>query len=342
MICNKCGKNNPAGAEKCSFCKEPMPETTNCGGFSDILTYSAPSVTDTVPLAPIEPAPVRNVIEAPADEPWYADILSKKNIISLAAILLCVITLIVIIITSCSTEKDTAGNGKDATEEAVLEELSAGLQDMLFISSFDESFPAYKFEKNQSEVKIELRDCENTALNMLLIRFDKENHLITPEKTTDSKVSKEMFDEGFYICFRADADKFPLKLHFNGNKKAEPYELILNKDNKLEWVSAADEKDADEEKEKEEEIPSTNQPKPKVNKVGIIDLKDYGFPKDKTTEIELRYDGKVIEKRTVSNENNTKVEVAVEIESNVESVDLALWYDGKQRQTISVNLTESK
>ena len=122
-----------------------------------------------------------------------------------------------------------------------------------------------------------------------------------------------------------------------------PHDYIYDRlDNKLEWVSAADEKDADEEKEKEEEIPSTNQPKPKVNKVGIIDLKDYGFPKDKTTEIELRYDGKVIEKRTVSNENNTKVEVAVEIESNVESVDLALWYDGKQRQTISVNLTESK
>ncbi len=40
MICDKCGKNNPTGAQKCSSCGEDMPTTASCGGFYDILNFS--------------------------------------------------------------------------------------------------------------------------------------------------------------------------------------------------------------------------------------------------------------------------------------------------------------
>lgn len=39
MICDKCGKNSRKEAV-CSHCGEKMPETTNCGGFADILSFS--------------------------------------------------------------------------------------------------------------------------------------------------------------------------------------------------------------------------------------------------------------------------------------------------------------
>jgi hypothetical protein len=83
MLCNKCGKNNPIGAEKCSYCKEPMPQTTGCSGFGDILTYSAPAPqeaasspmpTATYSSAPA-PIPSRSVADRSVDEPWYADLL---------------------------------------------------------------------------------------------------------------------------------------------------------------------------------------------------------------------------------------------------------------------------
>lgn len=43
MICNKCGKNNDAEAINCINCGETLPTSTNCGGFSDILTFTPPA-----------------------------------------------------------------------------------------------------------------------------------------------------------------------------------------------------------------------------------------------------------------------------------------------------------
>lgn len=42
MICDKCGKDNLPGAQKCVSCKGEMPPTASCGGFSDILSFAAP------------------------------------------------------------------------------------------------------------------------------------------------------------------------------------------------------------------------------------------------------------------------------------------------------------
>ena len=39
MLCEKCGKNNPAGAEKCLICGAGMPSREGCGGFGDVLSY---------------------------------------------------------------------------------------------------------------------------------------------------------------------------------------------------------------------------------------------------------------------------------------------------------------
>lgn len=39
MLCEKCGKNNPAGTEKCLICGAGMPSREGCGGFSDVLSY---------------------------------------------------------------------------------------------------------------------------------------------------------------------------------------------------------------------------------------------------------------------------------------------------------------
>ena len=44
MICKKCGRANPYGTDKCNYCGEEMPPSTNGNGFSDIL--SAPGDTD--------------------------------------------------------------------------------------------------------------------------------------------------------------------------------------------------------------------------------------------------------------------------------------------------------
>ena len=37
MICKKCGRANPYGTDKCNYCGEEMPPSTNGNGFSDIL-----------------------------------------------------------------------------------------------------------------------------------------------------------------------------------------------------------------------------------------------------------------------------------------------------------------
>lgn len=37
MICKKCGRANPYGTDKCNYCGEDMPPSTNGNGFSDIL-----------------------------------------------------------------------------------------------------------------------------------------------------------------------------------------------------------------------------------------------------------------------------------------------------------------
>ena len=37
MICKKCGRANPYGTDKCNYCGEEMPPSTNRNGFSDIL-----------------------------------------------------------------------------------------------------------------------------------------------------------------------------------------------------------------------------------------------------------------------------------------------------------------
>lgn len=37
MICKKCGRANPYGTDKCNYCGEKMPPSTNGNGFSDIL-----------------------------------------------------------------------------------------------------------------------------------------------------------------------------------------------------------------------------------------------------------------------------------------------------------------
>lgn len=44
MICKKCGRANPYGTDKCNYCGEEMPPSTNGNGFSDIL--SVPGDTD--------------------------------------------------------------------------------------------------------------------------------------------------------------------------------------------------------------------------------------------------------------------------------------------------------
>lgn len=44
MICKKCGRANPYGTDKCNYCGEEMPPSTNGNGFSDIL--SVPADTD--------------------------------------------------------------------------------------------------------------------------------------------------------------------------------------------------------------------------------------------------------------------------------------------------------
>ncbi len=38
MICEKCGKSNPGGIGKCTYCGADMPENFNSSGFADILT----------------------------------------------------------------------------------------------------------------------------------------------------------------------------------------------------------------------------------------------------------------------------------------------------------------
>lgn len=40
MICEKCGKNNPTKNTVCSSCNQPLPSSSNCGGFADILTIN--------------------------------------------------------------------------------------------------------------------------------------------------------------------------------------------------------------------------------------------------------------------------------------------------------------
>lgn len=290
MICNKCGKNNPAGADKCSFCKELMPATTNCGGFSDILTYTAPVAPDTAPAVQPAPIPVRQVIEPQMDEPWYASILSKKNLISLAAILLCVITLIVVIISSCSKDADdfTGGNPVTVSEEQELEEL---FKDVFLISSSDDSFPEYKFEKDETDVKIELKDKDGKAIDIMFVCVDKEKNLIIPMHTKDSKISKDMFEADFSICFKADKDKFPIKIYFNGD--AAPFDLVAGKDKTTEWVPV-EEKEKDDEKEtgssssEEPKIPDfvkkpVTSPADKQEVQVVLRSDDFSFPEGAKT-----------------------------------------------------------
>lgn len=55
MICNKCGKNNDAEAVNCINCGEALPASTNCGGFSDILTYTPPTTSAPEAVAVAQP-----------------------------------------------------------------------------------------------------------------------------------------------------------------------------------------------------------------------------------------------------------------------------------------------
>ena len=54
MICNKCGKNNDAEATNCINCGETLPTSSNCGGFSDILTFTPPAAVMPEAVAVVE------------------------------------------------------------------------------------------------------------------------------------------------------------------------------------------------------------------------------------------------------------------------------------------------
>lgn len=228
MICNKCGKNNAPGAEICSLCKEPMPSITACGGFSDILTYTPPTASDAQPAPAPMPMPTvpRQVVETHQDEPWYADILSKKNIISLAAIFLCIITLAVVMISSCSSpDEDSAGSSPDATQQGDGTEEEP---QTYTVASKKSGIPAPAFSKSVTEVEITVKDSKDKSVDAVICDSDGK-------EIKKSIVSQKAFEAGILIEMTVSEDQFPLYLYYDDEKQDGVLKLEKGK---LVWEKA--------------------------------------------------------------------------------------------------------
>ena len=103
MICNKCGKNNPAGTQLCPSCGEEMPGSVNCGGFADILTYTPPeSPKEEAPavMAPVASAPAVAPGMSESQAVRLADKIKLSIILSLTAAGICLLSLIIVLMSN--------------------------------------------------------------------------------------------------------------------------------------------------------------------------------------------------------------------------------------------------
>lgn len=237
MICNKCGKNNPAGAEKCSVCKEPMPPLTNCGGFSDILSYNAPPAADVAPAVPVIPVsePVRQVAEPSAPEPWYKELLTKKNIIILSAIAACFIAIIVIVCViafSGSENTDNESKPEEKTEQTDNQSKGKDKEPDKFSSSepgnsnknVKENLFLYSIEIKDAKIdgkSIGLEFEDGRAEFSLVAAKENDDEIVfycndDPEPQTEIELEK---GESYTIRFHATQDQFPIEI--KGSKSVD-------------------------------------------------------------------------------------------------------------------------
>lgn len=345
MLCNKCGKNNPIGAEKCSYCKEPMPQTTGCSGFGDILTYSAPAPqeaasspmpTATYSSAPA-PIPSRSVADRSVDEPWYADLLSKRGIITIAAIAACLILTVILIILAAA---DRGGPGfsdenKVKTSASDKELSSAAALPEIYIIGLDSGFPKPEFKEGQDSVTIELRDANDVSIDIYKLnpldsstnyKISNKDQLLKWIHSADKleNINDTELDTGHIVFTDAEASiKFPVKVYYNG--EPQDFELKLNKKTQeLSWEPVPQEDPTEEEPAPEEDA-EEGEPKAdaegnaigdildeailddkkasenaaEVEKTGTVDLTAAGFNETAGTKVEIWYGNQKINKDTL-------------------------------------------
>ena len=159
MICNKCGKNNSAGADRCSACGEIMPAESNCGGFSDILTYSAQP-------KPAKPevdasAPVHTERQINMEKPTVNTELVKRSIIfsiaSMAVSVLVLIGFIICTVIVVSSVNNTHITSREDSYQASSGDSSDNVSNVTGKDEHDESmignslFNGEETEKEQDE-----------------------------------------------------------------------------------------------------------------------------------------------------------------------------------------------
>lgn len=344
MICNKCGKNNPAGADKCSNCKEPMPSLTNCGGFSDILSYNAPPAAEASP-APIPapapqpaPMPVRNTMEQQKNEPWYNEFLTKKNIIILSAIAVLIVVILCVFIALISGDEDSLDISNNGTATVATDDTADAEDGTPDAASGTEDAE----EKVLYTIKIKKGTIDGNPVGLEIVNDKIKFSLLDSKGKTvkfhheENSAATESFEldanKEYTISFYATADQFPMTVKDSQPDKEGKSYLLELKGNTPKW---------------NEQIVETDDSDELVVKTGIVDVKKIDFKNgENSTIVEVWYENKVIATKNDVKASNPEIPIEVTVPAKTTEVEVVVKYtasDGEQKKSLTVkNLKEKE
>ena len=341
MICNKCGKNNAAGADFCSSCKEPMSPLSNCGGFADILSYeaapqpassAAPASAEPVPVPRPAPAARRAVAPSSAVKRGNEEFFSKKNILSIVAIALCIITLIVVLVVACLDDGSDEDYAPPVSQDAV--------------DTPDNEDPTADSEVPGPTklITIDLKDLPTIPDDKDFVTMTIEDYQTGPKEFMVNggepvtsyllyNTASDVDDEDVCISLEVDAQLPENHVFYIKYDSADQAKVDMKGTVQDIFDEKIDEVD----------------PEEVVLKKGTFDLEDGGFKEELGTQINVFYynnDGKKLTAKTKPGEEykkgKTRVEIEVSVSENTNEIEVNVEYSKDGRKVFLDPITVKK
>jgi hypothetical protein len=311
-----------------------MPALTNCGGFSDILSYTPESAPDgTAPVAAPAPKPAASVSsqeEGRRKMEVKASLERSKRaiLLSLISIGVSVVTLICVIICLVQVNKiDYYHSSEVQFEESEPTKSDAGKvkveEEAVAIDEKVFSFPS-------STLLGIVSDAGNENIHLEIVAADNS-------VAYDKEVSADEFKAGFMIEFKAHDEQFPMIVVYNDVELPGMLELAGKK---AEWRR----EDLPPEESMSTTPKESEKSDEKVMKTGVVDLAAAGFNEKDGTKVEIRYENKILNEETkdklYKKDGETKVPVKVNVAKSVDEIDVKIKYSGKELSA-TVKLTSA-